>query len=370
MIFRIVTAQTFKVKKFFLGTSAFLFVTSLALVFVVLPIVVANALPPEIHLTNNEFAASQPIYLPRGRFVTQTTNHESAVGEDDPRFVQIKLFGLIPIRKIKVEILPFDTIYAGGQVIGFMAKIDGVVVTADAPEHKLKKGDIIKSINNEPVVCVTDFHKILKKNNSMRDIPLVNLSLDVQRGEKFFEREVQFNGDCLGLWIKDETSGVGTLTYINPHNNNFASLGHRLNDFETGVNVDLRGGTVHGVGINGIERSHGKKIGIFKSSMTDGNSKQGDILSSNFSGVFGCLYTENEFREQAQLYPVSSRYNVKPGKAKLRTTLCGEVVREFDIEIIKTRFQKKPSAKSMVVRITCPELLRETGGIIHGMSHG
>lgn len=174
----------------------------------------------------------------------------------------------------------------------------------------------------------------------------------------------------LGLWLKDETTGVGALTYINPKNNNFAALGHRMKDHETGANIDVRGGDVYKTNIIGIEKSNGHKVGEFKSTLQQGlEGKQGEMLSSNSGGVFGCLFADSALLQEAvTIYPVGSRYSVRPGAAKLRTSLDGTTVKEYDIEIVKTYYQKKRGTKSMIIRITDKELIAKSGGIIHGMS--
>jgi len=341
---------------------------SLVTIFVVVPVYLSSTLPDNVRLTDSEFAGTNPIYLPRSRFVQQETNSDSAVGEDAERYVQLKLFGFIPVKRVKVDLLPFENVIAGGQLIGFQAKVDGIIVTADSREQGLKKGDIIIEVNEKPVDSLADLEEILKTKVG-KTVILVKLL----RGGKSFELPLKVEDGSIGVWLKDETAGIGTLTYVNPQNNNFASLGHKLNDFETATSVDVRGGTVHNTSIINVDKSVGKKVGSYKSVLNNSiehgtNKGEGDILSSNSFGVFGCLYNESKFLTDAINYPVASRYNVKPGKAKLRSTLACGTTEEFDIEIIKTRFQKKPSTKSMVIRVTDKRLLDGMGGIIHGMS--
>jgi len=375
-------------KKLFIASALMMLTVGFLIVFVAIPFSVARTIPNEVRLTSCEFEATNPFYIPHSRFMQQNTNAASAVDEDGERFVEIKLFGLIPIKKVRVDILPFSHVHPGGNLLGFMAKIDGVMVTADAPEHKLKKGDIIRTANGRTINEISCFDEVYKQ--ARREI-----TLEVLRGNKAFTTRIALKQEYgnsgegthrpLGLWLKDETTGVGTLTYVNPQNNNFASLGHRMRDFETSTSVNLRGGTVHNSKVIGIDKSAGKKIGAYKTIFDDGyksgaidttpslsgsrgGSAQGSIISSNSFGVYGCLFNDNTVTgEHSTMLPLASRYNVRPGKAKMRTTLDG-VVQEFDIEIIKTRFQKTPKSKSMVIRVTDKDLLERSGGIIHGMS--
>ena len=341
---------------------------SLITILVAVPVYLSNSLPEHVQLTESEFAQGHPIYLPKSKYLKQQTNHEARVGEDCERYVDMKLFGFIPVRRIKVDLLPFENVIAGGQLIGFNAKVDGIVITADAREQGLKKGDIIIEVNENPVNSVTDLEAFLATKTG-RTVILVKLL----RGGRAIELPLKVEDSSIGVWLKDETTGVGTLTYINPANNNFASLGHKMNDFETSTAVNLRGGTIHQTEILGVNKSKSKTAGSYKSILKNGiagsdKKGEGDILSSNQFGVFGCLYTESILTQEQPTYSVSSRYNVRPGKAKIRTTLSDGTTCEFDCEIIKTRFQKKPTTKSMVIRITDKRLLESNGGIIHGMS--
>ena len=337
----------------------FLVVAAVALL-VAVPMYVANSLPGELRLTQAEFSRENPITTPLPKLVRQNTNYPAVVGEEGERFIEVKLFGVVPLRKIKVEILPFEEVLVGGQLIGFLANVDGVLVIQDSEVQTLKKGDLIVGLNGKRVNSVSDF-AVAKGGDNVKFI----------RNEKEREVKLQTGEDgSLGLWLKDETSGVGTVTYINPENNNFAALGHRLCDFETGTSVDVRGGTVNKLEILGITKSEGKNIGSYRSAIGNASKKlaQGDITASRFSGVFGCLYSGSELAGGELKLPVASRYNVRPGKASLRATIDSSGPQEFDIEIVKTRMQKNPNTKSMIVRVVDERLLEATGGIVHGMS--
>ena len=347
-------------KKFFLATLSLMVIFTIGVLFVALPLYISSTLPEHVWLTDSEFSTQSPIYLPKTKFLHQSTNFDSAVGEEAQRHVDLKLFGILPIRRVKVDLLPFENVIAGGHLIGFNAKVDGIIVTADSKEQGLKKGDVIVAVNDVTISSLAEFEEVIKVKTG-RVVILVTL----YRGGKKVELPVRVEDGSVGVWLKDETTGVGTLTYVNPVNNNFASLGHKLNDFETSTSVNLRGGTVHSTSILGFNKGEGKKIGSYKSLL---EKPQGDILSSNEFGVFGCLYSENLLVQGSETLPVASRYNVRPGKAKIRTTLADGSVGEFDCEIIKTRFQKKPSTRSMLIRITDRRLLEDNGGIVHGMS--
>jgi stage IV sporulation protein B len=249
----------------------------------------------------------------------------------------LKLFGLFPLKRVSVDVLPYDKLVAGGIPVGFIAKTDGVVVLHDA--HGYRRGEGITSIDSATITSVRDMERVLGSKRP-------------------------------GIWVKDDTSGVGTLTYVNPENNNFAALGHKLVDNETGADVNLRSGEVYTCNVLGVEPSKADKIGTLQSTLRKAtHGVQGSVLSSNSRGVFGCLNSDSVILDWCKnVYPIASRYSVKPGKATILVALDGENVVEYDAQIVKTRYQKNNSGKGIILKITDPRLLEQAGGIVHGMS--
>jgi len=335
--------------------------------FVVMPIAQANGFPSEVRLSAEEY--EQRANLPMHRFIGQTPAEIVAVDGTSHKYIDLKLFGLIKVKRVRVDVLPVSEVIIGGMPIGFIAKIDGAMVMENVPRYGLKKGDVIKRVNDTEVASVEEFNRVL----SMLGEGNQTLKIDFKRGGEMLSTTAEFtNGGVgsLGIWLKDETTGVGTLTYINPLNHQFAALGHNVTDYETGKHVDIRGGDVFRTNILGVGKSQGRRVGELRSTLRQGSSpKQGTLTSASDGGVFGCLFADSEILQEATLkYPVASRYSVRPGPAKLRTSIDGGPPREYDIEILKTHYQANRATKSMIIRITDKELLAKTGGIVHGMS--
>jgi len=355
------------VKKLLFVSLTFIFFISALMFFVVLPVVQAVGFPGEIRLSNEEYERNAK--LPVHRFIGQECQEFAAVDGSSHKFIDLKLFGLVKVKRVSVEVLPFDEVAIGGLPVGFSVKMDGAMIVENAGKYGLKKGDIIKSVNGEAISSVKDFNAVLDGLAEGRQV----LCVEFCRNDEILTTKLEYtksSGQGLGIWLKDETAGVGTLTYVNPENNNFAALGHNVTDYETGVSFDVRGGDVYRTNILGIGKSSGRHVGELRSTLPQGSGgKQGTVTSSNQGGVFGCLFENSEIlKEACEVYPVSSRYSVRPGKAKLRTTIDSGKPREYDIEIVKTSYQTKRATKSMVVRVTDKELLERTGGIVHGMS--
>jgi stage IV sporulation protein B len=355
------------VKKLLFVCLTVVFFISALMFFIVLPVVQAIGFPGEIRLSSEEYENNTK--LPVHSFIGQECQEFAAVDGSSHKYIDLKLFGLVKIKRISVEVLPFDEVAIGGLSVGFSVKMDGVMVVENAAQYGLKKGDIIKSVNGTVISSIKDFNAVLGGLAEGRQ----TLDVELCRSDEVLAARLEFVKDGrqgLGLWLKDETAGVGTLTYVNPENNNFAALGHNVTDYETGVSFDVRGGDVYRTNILGVGKSNGRHVGELRSTLRQGaGGKQGTVTSSNQGGVFGCLFENSGIlKEACEIYPVASRYSVKPGKAKLRTTIDSGPPREYDIEIIKTSYQTKRATKSMVVRVTDKELLERTGGIVHGMS--
>lgn len=316
--------------------------------FLIVPFVHGITTPDTIILTPSEYAA-------RSDAAPETVTGNDT---DNPKYITVKLLGLIPIKKVMVDILPFDTILVGGMPIGICGEIDGVLVTADTPDHVLQKGDVIKAVNGVAVHSCAEFTQAVT-NQSQVNVTLL-------RNDNIIKRALNLQNE---LSLRDTTSGVGMLTMVNPENNQFSALGHQMADFETGTAVDLRGGEVRAVSTYGIVKTQGKQTGVLQSTVQPNTPSQGSILQGTRYGVTGCLTPDSQILNLTDTtMPVSTRYYVHPGKATLRTSINGTTVEEFDCEILKTRYQKRRRNKSMVIRITDPRLLAATGGIVHGMS--
>lgn len=314
----------------------------------VVPFVHGITTPDTIVLTPSEYAARADV-APETMTGTDT---------DNSKYITVKLLGLIPIKKVMVDILPFDTILVGGMPIGICGQIDGVLVTTDTTDRVLQKGDIIKTVDGIPVHSCADFTAVVTGK--------AKVDVTLMRNGTTLKRHLNLQDE---IALRDTTNGVGMLTMINPENNQFSALGHQMADFETGTAVDLRGGEIRAVSTYGIVKTQGKQTGVLQSSVQPNTESQGSITQGTGYGITGCLTPNSSILAAADTtMPVATRYYVHPGKATLRTSINGTTVEEFDCEILKTRYQQRRRNKSMVIRITDPRLLDATGGIIHGMS--
>lgn len=293
--------------------------------------------------------------------------------------VQYKLFNLFNIKNLKINVIGKSNVFAGGNCLGFTLEGKGLIVvggsfvlTKNGPVNPFKAGglaigDVITKVNDKDVVKIGDLMDImdsLKSNDALK--------IGVVRNGENIVLEIspslcnQTNKYKLGLWLKDNTVGIGTLTFVNDHTKRFGSLGHSITTDSKSA-FEISGGEIFSCDVVGVKESAsgvaGQLIGIF--SLND--EKKGNVDKNCKFGVYGSV-NSNYYYKNKKPVDIGGRFTAKPGNAKILSCVDGENVKEYDIEIIKTNQQKSPLEKSMVIRVIDKELLKTTGGIVQGMS--
>jgi len=172
----------------------------------------------------------------------------------------------------------------------------------------------------------------------------------------------------LGVWVRDSTAGVGTLSFYDPSDNRYGALGHAITDIDTGTNLTVRDGAVLFSDVVDIVKGQKGVPGELRGSFLRDQRVFGDITSNNDFGVYGDYTIAPEQPLYPNGLPVGTRQSVHLGAATILTTLDSQGVKEYAIEITHINSQDTPSTKSMNIRVTDPVLLEKTGGIVQGMS--
>ncbi|MFZ5626860.1 MAG: SpoIVB peptidase [Bacillota bacterium] len=292
----------------------------------------------------------------------------------------VKLFGFLPLHRFTVRVLPEMHLIPGGQSIGVLLKSRGVMVVGYAPitsegEEKIYPGrdagvligDTILAINGKNINNEKEMAEIItqigqKGEKAILTIERRGTRLQVAVTPRFCPETQSYR---IGLYIRDSASGVGTLTFIEPKKAFFGALGHIIADSDTSEPIDIREGKIVRAVVQAIHKGKegfpGEKLGVF----VDDGSWWGEITHNTQVGIFGRIY--GNFPASRPL-PVVSNNQVETGPAQILTVINGEKVEAFTINIKKLLPPDRPDGKGMVVEITDPRLLKETGGIIQGMS--
>ena len=294
--------------------------------------------------------------------------------------VQLRIFGVIPVRNMVVNVLPEYEVVPGGQSIGVMLQSKGILVVGFSPvktgrgeiypgkESGVRVGDIVIATNGKSVSDEETMAQII--NRCGKDEEKVRLKVKRADGVYDFNLTPEFCTQTqryrVGLLIRDNAAGVGTLTFYDPKSEQYGALGHVVSNGNSEQKIDIRDGKIVESVVQGIELGRkgkpGEKIGMFM----HGNGLTGIIEKNTYSGIYGHLTKMPE--ENMETVPVAFANEIKRGPAKIRTVVDGSRIEEFDIEILKVMPHQEASGKGMIIKVTDKKLLKLTGGIIQGMS--
>lgn len=267
-----------------------------------------------------------------------------------------------------------EKVYASGVPIGIYVKTDGILVLGlqqvegKSPSAcKVKAGDYILAFNGEKVTTKQQFIRLLQKNREKEVI------LTVKRKNKKIKVKVQpvysEKNDCyqIGVWIRNDTQGIGTVTFIRK-DGTFAALGHGISDGDIGVQFLIEGGCAYKTNISSILKGKAGKPGEVVGTIDyTPQNYLGEIYANTNGGIFGKITERKKEFCVGEPVSVAQKSEIHIGKASIRSSISGES-REYTIEIQKVYLHEKNSLKTLKIKVTDPELIALTGGIIQGLS--
>jgi stage IV sporulation protein B len=286
----------------------------------------------------------------------------------------------LPLKEVTIKVLPETKIIPGGQPIGVKMEVKGVLVVGleeiltDAGKRinpgldaGLEIGDTILAINNNPVDSHGDVKKVVNEQKGQ-------LRLKIRRqGEILYYKinPVKSKEDGLykiGVWVRDKTAGLGTLTFYDPTSNKFGALGHAITDPDTGDVLKVKKGELLSACVESIKQGSQGMPGEIRGVFYEEDEPLGELSSNTDYGIFGTFY--KPFENSLFTEPISVGYQnqIEVGPAWLLTTVDGKKVDKYQINIDKISRQLKPNTKSMVISVVDPRLIKMTGGIVQGMS--
>jgi len=297
--------------------------------------------------------------------------------------MQIKLFGFIPFRQVAVNVVEPIRVMAGGHSIGVFLHAEGVVVIShttvqDAAGRKhdpaantgLAPGDLILKVNGQPVQSDKQLQGDIDRIGR-RGLPVI---LEVRRGNSLFSVSL-YPVFCrktgryrIGLFVRDSTAGMGTLTFYDPKTRCYGALGHMVTDTGTTRKIDLTDGQIANAVVQDIypgkKGKPGEKVGLYQGS----HGLLGNIKKNTPFGIFGQLKNPPGNFFYTDPMPVAMTYEIREGPAEILTVLKGENIERFTIEIEKVTPHLRSDGKGLVIRVTDQKLIHRTGGIVQGMS--
>ncbi len=256
------------------------------------------------------------------------------------------------------------SVYVGGECVGIKLLATGVLVMdVDREDTDLKIGDIILKVNDQKIESNLELVDFAKKSNGE------NLNLEVNRNGEIINvtltpiMDSLSNEYKLGLWVKDSSAGIGTITFYK-EDGKFAALGHGVTETKQNQILPITSGAITFTNVFDVKKGEANNPGELKGTLTD--KIVGEILSNSKVGIFGKM-DDSSYYSENELLPLTSKFEVKEGKAKIMCTLKNNNKKEYEVEIQKIIYNSDTN-RDLVIKITDEELLNSTGGIVQGMS--
>lgn len=300
----------------------------------------------------------------------------------------INLFGLLPLKDVEIDVQEDLWLYPGGQAVGVALYTQGVLVvgTSDlsgvegqspARLAGLKAGDVITQVNGQPLQGREQLLSLVAASGE-KPLPLT-----VKRGDSLLsltlspKRDKQSGLYRIGAWVRDSTAGVGTLSFYGkvqrqgepaPQGTTYGALGHAITDSDTQQILTVSRGEIMLADVVDVRKGKRGVPGELKGSFLREHRVLGNISLNNTFGIYGPLTAPPTHPLYPDGLPIGRKDAVHTGPATILSTVDAGGMKEYDVEIVEVNRQTAPTPRSMVLKVTDPELLEKTGGIIQGMS--
>lgn len=268
----------------------------------------------------------------------------------------------------KAKNLP-STLCAGGQTFGVRLFAEGVMIVGVGEDNEIhpaydagvREQDILLAVDGKRVRCADDVKNELEKATGAQ-ITLTCLRRGVKMDFVMTPYRDEHGQVKAGIFLRDSLAGIGTVTYFDPATGAFGGLGHGISHGASGRLMPLSRGAVLDVQITQVVRGECGRPGELRGYLKA--EKQGVLLKNTDCGVFGVF---SPAPKGGQTFPVGRKEELHPGNATLLCALGGEDVRAYAVRIGAIDGEATDS-KCFSITVEDPELLRQTGGIIQGMS--
>ena len=272
-------------------------------------------------------------------------------------FYTILIITALPARVLAAELIPV------GQLIGLQLRSDSLTVAAyddslgsASRDTGLKIGDELLSIDGEAVSSPEDVRSAISDSETV--------SLKVRRSGKVTTLRLTpcptEDGPRLGVYLRQGISGIGTVTFYDPSTGLFGTLGHGVSD-SSGQILPMKTGSAFAAEVLSVKKGKTGTPGQLKG---EAGQILGPLLRNTPQGVFGKV--SKPF--SGKPIPTADYTEIRPGAARIRSTVCGGGVQEYSVEILKIYPEDRKDGRNFLLRVTDEALLQTTGGIVQGMS--
>ena len=298
--------------------------------------------------------------------------------EIDTYQMNLKLFGVLPYKSVDIEVIQDKMLIPSGIPIGIYVKTNGVLVVGigefesdegkkvSPAKYALQKGDYILKADGEEIENKKQLVRLIEEYEEESMVLTIKRNGEIT--DVMVKPEYNQNKEKkLGIWIRDNAQGIGTMTYEDV-DHSFGALGHGINDVDTSTLMNLEEGTLYKTEIVGITRgtngSPGELTGYIE---YDTDNIIGEITENTSEGIFGVCDIQLENVVSFEPIPIALKQEIALGPAQIICSVTGEP-EFYDVEIVEVNLERNNVNRGIVIRVVDEKLLMLTGGIIQGMS--
>ena len=259
-----------------------------------------------------------------------------------------------------------DLLIPGGQVIGLQLYNDTVTVAAfddalgaETKAAGLQIGDEILSVNGTKVKTAQDVCEALDRSDGSVE---VRVSRNGKEKNLTIKPKITDQGPRLGVYLRSGSTGIGTVTWYDPETKQFGTLGHGVNGSD-GELLEMAKGVAYDARVAAVRKGVSGEPGQLKGAVAAGE-EVGELYRNTQQGVFGTSHRG----WKGEALPVGEVEDIRTGAAMIRSTVSGDTVQEYSVEILKIYPGSGSDGRNLLLKITDPSLLEATGGIVQGMS--
>lgn len=284
----------------------------------------------------------------------------------------------VGLKEVSVRVVKRERVIPGGIPVGIYLETSGVYVVgidavqtsdgfyAEPAGQAVQPGDYILAVNGRKISDKKELIACVQANQTgIMILKLRRNEEEIQVRVHAVESEDQ--DYKLGIWVKDDVQGIGTLTYLT-QDYRFGALGHGITDTDTGELLEIADGSLYETKILNIVKGERGTPGELSGVITYANRfRKGSILKNTRVGIFGQADAGLAKELIGTPVEVAFRQEIKSGPAVIRSSVSGEL-KDYEIQIQEVRFNESNENKGMIFKVTDPELINLTGGVIQGMS--
>lgn len=300
------------------------------------------------------------------------------MGTSDTYQMNVKLFGFIPFKQVDIQVIGDTELTPMGIPIGLYVETEGLLVigvgdfegedgiTYSPSKYILKSGDYILEYDGRKISDKDEFIRAVEACRG-QDIVL-KIKRDGMTQNVSIRPEKNSGGKYkIGVWVRDNAQGVGTMTYIDSEGK-FGALGHGITDVDTSTLMEVEDGTLYKTEIVSIKKGQSGVPGEMTGMIIYNEDRiLGDIDYNGVEGIFGTCNEKAISLCKEKALPIGLKQEIEKGTACIYCSLDG-ATDYYEVEITNIHLDHDNVNRGIELKVTDPKLLEVTGGIVQGMS--